>query len=218
VGIDFGKDTLTDSGYPKFTKTWKRGTALSDAKTVFSGKQSDVGVWPWVTNTKDRQYAFITQSDTFFTSQTYYFSRGQTTKLQLPNDIDIEGIFKNQLLLKLQSDWDINNKLYKQGALISINFDDFLNGKRNFAPIYEPDELNNVRGELYQYKLVNGKWDSQQIKTPKLGTLTIVSTDGNSDQFFYAYEGFLSPTSLYLVDNMGKQKKIRGLSHFFDAR
>ena len=39
-GTDFGPGTLTDSGYPRLVKLWKRGTPLASAVTVFEGEQS----------------------------------------------------------------------------------------------------------------------------------------------------------------------------------
>ncbi len=42
VGTDFGKDSLTKSGYARITKEWKRGTPLGEAKLVFEGKVDDV--------------------------------------------------------------------------------------------------------------------------------------------------------------------------------
>jgi prolyl oligopeptidase len=37
VGTDFGDGSLTDSGYPRLIKRWRRGTLLEDAEAVFSG-------------------------------------------------------------------------------------------------------------------------------------------------------------------------------------
>ena len=44
VGTDFGADSLTESGYPRMVKRWRRGTPLADAETVFEGARSDVTV------------------------------------------------------------------------------------------------------------------------------------------------------------------------------
>jgi prolyl oligopeptidase len=44
VGTDFGEGSLTESGYPRLIKRWRRGTPLADAETVFSGSESDVSV------------------------------------------------------------------------------------------------------------------------------------------------------------------------------
>lgn len=44
VGTDFGLDgsTMTDSGYPRVVKSWKRGTPIEEAVTVFEGEQTDI--------------------------------------------------------------------------------------------------------------------------------------------------------------------------------
>ena len=44
VGTDFGHGSLTDSGYPRVIKEWKRGTKLEDAKLVYEGQKTDVAV------------------------------------------------------------------------------------------------------------------------------------------------------------------------------
>ncbi len=42
VGTDFGPGSLTNSGYPRVAKVWRRGTPLSEAVTVYEGKPDDV--------------------------------------------------------------------------------------------------------------------------------------------------------------------------------
>ncbi|MDD2805568.1 MAG: hypothetical protein PHV33_08440 [Elusimicrobiales bacterium] len=42
VATNFGPGTMTDSGYPRQVKLWKRGTPLAEAKLVYEGKQTDL--------------------------------------------------------------------------------------------------------------------------------------------------------------------------------
>ena len=44
VGTNFGPGSLTDSGYPRVVKLWKRGTSLADAELAFEGDPEDVSV------------------------------------------------------------------------------------------------------------------------------------------------------------------------------
>ncbi len=44
VGTDFGPGSLTESGYPRIVKEWKRGTPLAEAVMVFEGQPTDMGV------------------------------------------------------------------------------------------------------------------------------------------------------------------------------
>ncbi len=43
VGTDFGAGTLTESGYPRAAKLWKRGTPLAGARTIFETAATSVG-------------------------------------------------------------------------------------------------------------------------------------------------------------------------------
>ncbi len=235
VGIDFGPESMTDSGYPKITKLWKRGTDISEATTIFTGEQTDVGVWPFVGNTPEGQYAFISRSTSFYTGEVHYLKDGNLTKLDLPEDIEFDGIFKDQMMLQLKSDWEVGGQNLNQGALVSIGFENFLSGKRNFTVVREPTErssiagtsttqdflfvnvLNNVRSELYKYTYAHGSWTSELVSTPELGTLSVVAANDKANDFFYTYNGFLSPTTMYYVDDAGKQNKIKSLPDFFDA-
>ena len=235
VGTDFGEGSLTESGYPRVAKLWKRGTPLSSAETVFEGDVKDVAAGCSTIHTPQRRYDVIHRGMTFYTSQTYVIEEGRPLKLEIPDDADFGGFFKNQLLVRLKSDWTLDRKTYRQGALISIDYGKYLNGSREFSVIAEPNErsnvvsfadtrnvllvlvLNNVRSELFAFRLKDGRWEKERVDAPKLGTLGIVSTDEQSDQYYFSYQGFLTPTSLHHVSDGQKMREVRTLPHFFDA-
>ncbi len=235
VSSDFGEGSMTSSGYPRIAKIWKRGTPLSEAKTVFEGEPTDVYVGAFTINTPEKSYEFIYRGITTFTANHYTLVNGKPIKLDLPNDIELDGIFKNQMLLKLESDWNVGENLYSQGSLISIDYDKFINGDRDFLLIEKPGEresiesvsntkdyllvnkLNNVKGELYKYNLENNKWTGQKIDAPDYGTINIVSTEDFSDKFFFSFTNFLTPTSLYLYKVDGSIVDVKSLPSFFDA-
>ena len=235
VQTDFGPGSLTPSGYPRVTKLWKRGTPLSEARTVLEGEATDVEVGCYVINTPERQYDVIQRGITFYTSHTSVVEAGRLIKLEIPDDAVFGGFFKNQMLVRLRSDWTLGPRTYKQGSLIGIDYDKYLKGGRTFDTIVEPNErsnvvshattrnillveaLNNVRSELYEFRLKEGHWEKQKVETPKLGTLSISSTDEKSDRYFFTYEGFLSPTSLYYSPDGRQMQKVKSLPEFFDA-
>ena len=235
VSSDFGEGSMTSSGYPRIAKIWKRGTPLSEAKTVFEGEPTDVYVGAFTINTPEKSYEFIYRGITTFTANHYTLVNGKPIKLDLPNDIELDGIFKNQMLLKLESDWNVGGNLYSQGSLISIDYDKFISGDRDFLLIEKPGEresiesvsntkdyllvnkLNNVKGELYKYNLENNKWTGQKIDAPDYGTINIVSTEDFSDKFFFSFTNFLTPTSLYLYKVDGSIVDVKSLPSFFDA-
>ena len=235
VGTDFGKGSMTTSGYPRIVKEWTRNTPLSDAKTIFAGDSTDVSVGGYEINTPERSYQIIYRGITFYTSHIYTMVNGSLVKLDLPEDIQFDGIFKNQMLLELKSDWKVDGKLFHQGDLLSIDYDRFLKGNRDFSLIYRPgpresvvsvtntkdflliSRLNNVRSELYKYVLNDNKWSGEKINAPDYGTIGIASTSDFSDRFFFTYTNFLNPSTLYLYEEDGTIKKVKSLPQFFDA-
>jgi prolyl oligopeptidase len=235
VGTDFGKGSMTTSGYPRIVKEWTRGTKLSGAKTIFEGESGDVSVGGYVINTPERSYQIIYRGISFYSSNIYTMVNGSLVKFDLPEDIQFDGIFKNQMLLELKSDWKVGGKNYKQGSLISIDYDGFLKGDRSFSLIYNPgpresivsvsetkdfllvNKLSNVRGELSKYVFSRGKWSGGKINAPDYGTIGIVSTSDFSDKFFFSYTNFLNPSTLYLYEEDGNINKVKSLPQFFDA-
>ncbi|UUZ48945.1 hypothetical protein LP420_41105 [Massilia sp. B-10] len=47
VDTDFGPGSMTESGYPRIVKEWRRGTPLASASTVFEGRASDTSASAW---------------------------------------------------------------------------------------------------------------------------------------------------------------------------
>jgi prolyl oligopeptidase len=236
VGTDFGEGSLTEAGYPRISKLWKRGTPLIEAKTIFEGEKTDAGVWTYVINAPERQYVLIDRAITRYNSHFHVNENGRIIKLDIPIDAQIRGIFKNRIFIQLKSDWRIGDNLYSQGSLISIDYDDFLNGDKDFCLVIEPNErssitslsftknlmlvnmLTNVRSELFAYTLKNQKWWKKKVEAPEFGNLYIVSTDDFSDQYFFGYEDFLTPPSLYFISCKTElPKKISALPGFFDG-
>ncbi|MBN1362830.1 MAG: S9 family peptidase [Sedimentisphaerales bacterium] len=235
VQTDFGEGSLTESGYPRIAKRWKRGAPLSEAETVFEGQAEDVAVGCSTIDTPERQYDVINRAITFYTSHTYVIEQGQIIKLDIPDDADFGGFFKNQMLVRLKTDWIVGPTTYKQGALIGIDYDKCLQGSRDFTVIVAPDArsnivsysntrnlllvnmLNNVRSELYEYRFQNGAWQKKRVDTPQVGSLSVVSTDEQSDRLFFSYEDFLTPSSLHYVAEGQTMRKVDSLPAFFDS-
>lgn len=236
VSTNFGEGTTTTSGYPRITKIWNRGTSLKEAITLFQGEETDVGIWGFVENTPERQYVVVSRGITFYTSNQFVLEENKLIKLKIPDDAQFDGFFKNHLLVELKSDWNIDGKTYKQGALISIDYNKFLEGDRNFEIIIEPEKLSslvsvsntknyllinkltNVRSELLKYFLKDRKWICKKVNAPDYGTISVISTDDFSDQYFFSYENFLKPRSLYYVSDIDqKMEKVKSLPHFFNS-
>lgn len=236
VSTDFGEGTMTTSGYPNQVKIWKRGTSLKDAQLIYEGQQSDVGTWGGTLRDGDKIYTFISQAPTFFTSKKLIWINNKIVTLDIPEDCGINSLLNDQLIIQLKSDWTVNSKTYQNGALLSVNFTKLLTGTKEVQLIIQPDEfssisevsttknkvlinlLTNVTSQLYIYSFDNGKWSSEKVKAPEFGTIAILSTAELSDQYFFEYENFITPTTLYMADAGNNTfKSSQSLPSYFDA-
>jgi prolyl oligopeptidase len=120
VGTDFGGDgsCLTDSGYPRVIKSWKRGTPIETATVVFEGEQADVAASQYAYHDRGFVHEFQLRSITFYTSE--YLYRGLTqesiktvsaadegspfAKVPIPEDASL-GTFADSALVTLRTDW-----------------------------------------------------------------------------------------------------------------
>ena len=237
VGTDFGPGSLTDSGYPRIIKTWRRGTALADAPTVLAGEAKDVGLWASVTNEPGYRREFVRRAITFFTGETSLRADGKLIKLDLPLDAQ-PGTYRSHITVELRSAWTVGGKTYPTGALLAMDYARFLKGDRDFAVLFNPgprtslagasatknhlilNELDNVRNRLYVLTLrTDGGWQRDPLPAPAFGTVSAGAIDPDeSDDFFLSVTDFLTPSSLYF-GTIGRDERplLKQLPAFFNA-
>ncbi len=235
VGTDFGEGSLTDSGYPRMVKLWTRGTPLEDAETVFEGKAEDVSVGAFSKHTPEGRYDIIFRTPAFFRGEYFLRPGDRLVKLDLPDDVQLQGFFKDQLMIALRSDWTIGGTTYPQDALMAIDLDAFLEGRRSFDVLFEPSAkvslggvawtrdrllmttLDNVRGRLYELQPTPEGWDRKQVPLPGLGQASFAATSKDQDLYFFSYKDFLTPSSLWLVEGDAEPEKLKSTPAFFDT-
>ncbi len=216
VGTDFGAGSMTDSGYPRIVKEWKRGTPLSAAKTLFEGKKTDVGVNGYMDHDHGQTYEFISARPTFFSEDVYLRRGDKLVQIDKPADAVVLTYDKN-ILLRLRSDWTVEGKTYKSGTLLTEDFEAYLKGERKFDVLFEPTErssldtvdstknylilteLDNVNSRPYLFSHKNGVWERTKMDVPAFGSVHISGIDPDeSDAYFITITNFLTPSSLYL--------------------
>ena len=237
VATDFGEGTMTTSGYPRQVKLWKRGTSLKDAQLIYEGESTDAGSTSgYVLRDGNQAYTYVYRNLTTFSSQRMVWLNNKIIKLDIPEDASPNGILNNQFIIQLKSDWTVNTKTYKTGTLLSLNFKELLKGNKVIQLIIEPDEfssisgisttknklllnlLTDVTGQLYIYTFNNGKWTNQRVNTPDYGTIWIGGTDDLSDQYFFNFMNFITPSTLFYADaDNNTFKTYKSLPAFFDA-
>ncbi len=239
VGSDFGDGSLTDSGYPRTARLWKRGVPVEEAEEIFAGEQADVWAGVYRTWDGDTAYDFAQRVPTFFTrQQSLLTADGDLVKVDVPDDATIYGIFQGQMMVELKSDWTPSETTLKQGSLVATDFARFMDGEREFAVLFEPtantalkrggvtttrdylmlNTMEDVVSKVSRLSFDDGEWNSEAVEVEPFGNISFGSADENSNLFFYYYEGFLRPDTLYVSDDGGDTiTPLKNLPSFFDA-
>jgi prolyl oligopeptidase len=236
IGTDFGPGSVTASGYPRFVKLWKRGTPLTAAKTIFECKPEDVGTSGRTEILSDGRYDLVTRTPAFFRQEAFLLLGDRLVKIDLPEDVRLRAFFRDRIIFSLRTDWTAGGKTYKSGSLLAGTVDDVLRGVRRFDVLFEPSErvslsgvdrtrdrvlvetLDNVKSKLAAMSLdEKGAWKKTEIPTPGVGTADFASTSDATETFFYTYQDFGTPVSLWLTENGGQAAKIKTMPSFFDA-
>jgi prolyl oligopeptidase len=242
VASDFGEGSLTASGYARIAKSWKRGTALEEAATVFEGSVDDVFVFAFSDHTPEGRTDFVSVIPEFFRGTSYIKLGERLVKLDIPEDAQMRGIFKERMLISLRNDWQVGDSTYPQDALLAIGLDDFLRGERDFDILFKPEErvsldqvgstrnnliyttLDNVHSRLYRLTPTEEGWATEELELPGIGSVRLNrrGTPGSffsdsRDDFFFTYTDFVTPTSLYLMDREGTPKRVKTSPAWFDA-
>lgn len=237
VGTDFGEGSLTESGYPRIVKVWKRGTPLEEAETIFEGESTDVSVTGLRDSTPGYEREFVSRAITFWTSKLYWLKDGELVEIEKPDDANV-NVHRDQIFIELRSSWEVSGKTYESGSLLAGNFEDFIAGKRDFTVLFEPtdrkslagysptknhlilNELDNVRNKVYQLTATDDGWKRELLPgVPEFGTISASAVDDEeSDDFFLTVTDYLTPTTLSM-GTIGEDEitELKQLPSYFDA-
>lgn len=234
VSRTFGEGTMTTSGYPRIVKRLKRGQNLSDAPILIEEPDSIMGIWGYTDYENGKYSIHISKSISFYSHQSYILKDAKLMALPLPLDADNEGFHKGHELYTLNSDWTVGKQTFKIGSLVSVNREKLYQGKLDVQLVYLPDAkssvngvlvtkdkvvltvLQNVQNVLLACNFDASKWTVSPLKTPEFGRISIVDGDDEQIGYFYEYSNYITPPTLYYVDENGT-KTIQEQRSLFNA-
>ena len=233
VGTDFGAGSLTESGYPRVIKRWRRGTPLADAEIVLEGAGSDVRVFASADRTPGFERTFLGRALDFWNDELYELRGAKLLRIDKPTDAGA-SIHRDWLLIELRTDWTFGVNTYTAGSLLAANYDEFLAGTAELRVVFEPDEhtaLNHyawIRDRLLIVTLADvasrveiatpGSWQREPLAgIPAATNTVIVAADDNGDEFFLDSSGFDTPSRLMRGTCDGPLEQIKSAPAFFDA-
>ena len=233
LGTDFGEGSLTESGYPRLVKRWRRGQSVDDAETLFSGASTDVIVAASVDRTPGYERTMVGRAIDFFNDENYELRGGELIRIDAPTDATV-SVHRDWLLIELRTDWYTADAQYTAGSLLAAKYDEFLAGTAELAVVFEPDEhtcLNHyawTRDKLIMVTLADvasrvevvtpGSWQREPIPgIPENTNTVIAATDEYGDEIFLDSSGFDTPSRLLYGAAGGRPAEIKRAPSFFDA-
>jgi len=242
VAANFGRDSFNQNGFPRILKEWKRGTPLSDAKTIFKGLATAGCVYA---RQEDGHIFVINQlSDTSPAYTAFLFQDGKLTRLNVPAGSNFNG-FKGQIIITLSGDWSAwsykQQKLvtYSGDSIIAGNFDGFLEGKCEFTTLLPTQTngamfgtshtqnyfivslLDNLQMcyRAFRFNQTDNTWESVAIDTPQSGTVNLFPmAPDTSDDIQVSTQDYLESLKV-MCGTIGKSgyEIVRQYPDLFDA-
>jgi prolyl oligopeptidase len=233
VGTDFGPDSLTESGYPRVIKRWRRDTPLAEAETVFEGTRSDVRVFASVDRTPGFERTLVLRALDFWNDEVYELRGAELIRIDAPTDASV-SIHRDWILIELRTDWYFRDAVYIAGSLLAADYNEFLSGTAELRVVFEPDEhtaLNHYAWTKDRLLIVTladvasrveiatpGTWRREPVPGIPAATNTVVVTaDDTGDEFFLDSSGFVTPSRLMRGAGDGQPDPIKSAPAFFAA-
>jgi prolyl oligopeptidase len=234
VGTDFGPGSMTDSGYARIVKLWKRGTPLTSASLVSEGIKSDVSVGTTVIADGDRHWPILVRGVDFYHRKlSHIMPDGRLVATPLPDDADINDVLDGRAIATLKSDW----QGHKAGSIVAYSIPDVQAGRTpTIETVFVPNAhqaiedvrasksvlwvklLDDVSGRLTALRRSSdGRWGGKAVALADKSTVHLNATDSGSDMAFVTVEGMLTPPTLYRVTPGDKPVAVQALPSKFDA-
>jgi prolyl oligopeptidase len=207
VATDFGPGSLTESGYPRTVRRWRRGTERTSAEMVYEGRASSVSSTPVVFRSAGRPIELIDESPDFWRTRLILIDGSERRPLDVPETATLAGAHQGKLVLALHDPWRefpagavvlVDPRTLEAALVVSPAAGAVVQSggvEANDSGIFVP-MLDNVRGRLVRYTSGIGR---ETIEFPDNGALSVMTADEQSGVALVSFETFISPPALYLV-------------------
>ncbi|TNE89002.1 MAG: S9 family peptidase [Deltaproteobacteria bacterium] len=236
VATDFGEGSMTDSGYPRIVKRWKRGTALAEAEVVFEGDASNISVGAYHDDEPGYERDFVYQGLTFFTRKLYEVTPKGLWEVPKQDSADA-AVHKDWILVNLREDWTVGGETFAQGSLIAADYKKFKKGKAQWVSLFTPSETTSLEGyDFTRDHLVltvlddvvnrveiltptkKGAWERSEVEgLPEGVQVSAAPVNGREgNDLWFNVDGYLTPTSLWRGTVGGKPEQLKQTPSWFD--
>jgi prolyl oligopeptidase len=228
VATDWGKDSLTTSGYAREVRLWKRGQPLADAQSLYRGSREDTLVAPVAYGSDGKTFVFLLRLEADW--NLYHVMPLQDGKagdsLDLPRRLLPEGVVGDRLIVVLKENW----KDYAAGDVVAVGLTD---GKSSLVfspgPQQAIDEvaigdgsvhlqlLDNVVGRILRVTPDGSEWRAAEIDVPENGVAKLAASSSSRKDLLVTYESIVQPTTLYHVAKDDALRTVAQLPPLYDS-
>ena len=217
-------------------KLWKRGTPLSAARTVFEGKAEDVGSGGRTEILSDGRYDLVTRTPAFFREETFLYVGDRLVKVDLPEDAVRGSSFAVASSSRCaatgpsaarRSARDRCSPGPSTTCCMALSGSTFSSSRARAcrspawtapATTFCSRHSTTCAAASRPSPCEDGAWKRAEIPTPGIGTAEITAASDQSESFFFTYQDFTTPESLWLSDNGAAPVQVKSMPTFFDAK
>ncbi|MFJ3841898.1 prolyl oligopeptidase family serine peptidase [Streptomyces sp. NPDC090054] len=215
IGTDFGPGSMSPSGYPLQARRWRRGTPLDQAEPVWTGEPTDLSATGWHDDTPGFERDFVHRQIDFWNQRLFLLPQeadAPPLRIDVPDDAHA-SVHRQWLLVTTRSTW----LGHAPGSLLAFDFDAYLDGAREPAVLFTPDErtaladfswtrnhlILSIRADVSsRMELLTPGPDGWRrgplAGVPPLSTASVVCTDPDvGDEYFLNVSGYLQPSTLH---------------------
>ena len=245
IGSDFGAGSLTDSGYPRVIKRWRRGSPLASAVIVFEATSKDVAASVSVDRTPGFERTVFGRMLDFYNNRLLLLQGDKQLPIDKPQDAQL-SFWREHVLFELRSDWTLAGTTWPRGSLLVADAADYLRGQATLSALFTPSAtrslegfattrstvllnvLDNVASRLEEVRpgaSADAAWQRRQVQAPYPGHLSVstlhdplLRADALGEAYLLNVADFLQPDSLQLGHAGNDERELlKSRPSFFDA-
>ena len=236
-----GSAFVTESGYARTIRRWRRGEDPAQAALLFETTRAAMGVWGWRDRTVPGRLWFAERPGFFDLRLWLADASGKSERLDLPDDVEasIEG---DRMAVKRRSDWTVGGRTHRADTLLGISLSAFRAGARGFVPLFEPHPRRALesffwnRGALIVESLDellpvverhvparDGAWRRERLAqlpargVVDIGRLDVEADEGEGELVVTAQDPLTPPTLMLLAEPLAVPEILKRASSVFDA-
>ena len=214
-------ESVTESGYSRIVRLWKRGTSYKEAPVIYEGSPKSVSSYGYRIRTDAGDIDIVGEGLTTWKNTYFQLLNGKLHKLEIPESASLEGGFLGKLVISLKEDWTRGGKKFVEGSVIVAAPESLRDGGGSIELLVAPtvteiiestgptkhgilvETIDNVRGRLYLFVPGAAGWERKSIPFPDNGAIDVTGVDDTSGNFFVQFESFTTPPAIYYVEAPG---------------